>query len=90
MKFRYNSEKNALLLKERNIGFDEIIQAIERGNILDIRDHPNKNKYPNQAILYVRVVDEVYAVPFIEEDEHQIFLKTLYPSRKARKEFLAE
>jgi hypothetical protein len=55
---------------------------------LDIRKHHNEEKYPNQKILYVRVLDEVYSVPYIEEDGNHIFLKTLFPSRKARKEFL--
>jgi hypothetical protein len=90
MNFRYNYEKNSQLLKTRGIGFEEIIQTISEGNILDIRKHPNELKYPNQNILYVRVLEEVYAVPFIEEANGCIFLKTLFPSRKARKQFLGK
>lgn len=82
MKFRYSYEKNAQLLSERGIGFEEIIQAIADGNILDIRQHHN------QYIIYVRVMSEVYAVPYVEEGEDAVFLKTIFPSRKARKEFL--
>ena len=87
MNFKYNYEKNSQLLETRGIGFEEIIQAISEGNILDIRKHPNELKYPDQKILYVRVLEEVYAVPFIEEKDC-FFLKTLFPTRKARKEFL--
>lgn len=87
MNFKYNYEKNFQLLETRGIGFEEIIQAISEGNILDIRKHPNELKYPEQKILYVRVLEEVYAVPFIEEKDC-FFLKTLFPTRKARKEFL--
>ena len=87
MNFKYNYEKNSQLLETRGIGFEEIIQAISEGNILDIRKHPNELKYPEQKILYVRVLEEVYAVPFIEEKDC-FFLKTLFPTRKARKEFL--
>ena len=87
MNFRYNYEKNSQLLKTRGIGFEEIIQAISEGNILDIRKHHNETKYPNQKILYVRILKEVYAVPYIEEKD-SIFFKTLFPSRKARKIFL--
>ena len=75
------------MLETRGIGFEEIIQAISEGNILDIRKHPNELKYPDQKILYVRILEEVYAVPFIEEKDC-FFLKTLFPTRKARKEFL--
>ena len=87
MNFKYNYEKNSQLLETREIGFEEIIQAIFEGNILDIRKHPNELKYPDQKILYVRILEEVYAVPFIEEKDC-FFLKTLFPTRKARKEFL--
>jgi hypothetical protein len=88
MGFKYSYEKNARLLLERGIGFDEVIHAISEGNILDIRDHYNQTKYPNQKILYVRILNEVYAVPFVEEKDGIFFLKTLFPSRRARKEFL--
>ena len=87
MNFKYNYEKNSQLLETRGIGFEEIIQAIFEGNILDIRKHPNELKYHDQKILYVRILEEVYAVPFIEEKDC-FFLKTLFPTRKARKEFL--
>ena len=88
MNFRYNYEKNSQLLKTRGIGFEEVIQSISEGNVLDVRKHPNEITYPNQNILYVRILEEVYAVPFIEEEKGCFFLKTLFPTRKARKEFL--
>ncbi|HJD65412.1 MAG TPA: hypothetical protein LFW10_04725 [Rickettsia endosymbiont of Diachasma alloeum] len=89
-KFRYNHEKNAKLLLERNIGFDEIIQSINDGNLLGIRLHYNQAKYKGQKIFYVRITDQVYVVPYEKEDDGTIFLKTLYPSRKAKKEFLTK
>lgn len=88
MRFKYNHEKNALLLSERGVGFDEIIQSIADGNLLDTRYHYNQKKYPKQKILYVRLLSDVYAVPFVEEKNGDYFLKTLFPSRKARKAFL--
>ncbi len=48
MNFKYNYEKNSQLLETRGIGFEEIIQAISEGNILDIRKHPNELKYTDQ------------------------------------------
>ena len=63
---------------------------ISEGNILNIRKHPNEVKYPNQKIFYIRVLKEVYVVPYVEEKNNSIFLKTLFPSRKARKEFLGD
>ncbi|RYE13865.1 MAG: hypothetical protein EOP45_20550 [Sphingobacteriaceae bacterium] len=88
LNFKYNYDKNSQLLETRGIGFGEIIQAIAEGNILDVRKHPNELKYPDQKILYVRILEEVYAVPFIEEKQDCFFLKTLFSTRKARKEFI--
>jgi predicted DNA binding CopG/RHH family protein len=37
---------------------------IERGDLLDILEHPNPNRYPGQRIFIVRREDYVYLVPF--------------------------
>lgn len=87
--FKYSHEKNALLKMQRDIGFEEIIDAIYHGHYLGSEDHPNQLKYPNQKIMYVRVEDEVYVVPFIRENDGSIFLKTAFLSRKARKKMLS-
>lgn len=84
--FDYSPEKDAELKERYDIGFQEIINYIDGGNIW-IQDHPNQKDYPNQQIFYVQVVDYIYVVPFVE-DENKIFLKTLFPSRKATKYFL--
>jgi hypothetical protein len=59
------------------------------GDLLDILDHPNPERYSGQRIFVVRREDYVYLVPFVE-DEHTVFLKTIIPSRKATKEYLGE
>ncbi len=87
--FSWNSEKNEMLINERNISFEDIIVNINLGNELDIYDHPNQKKYPNQKISVVQVEDYVYLVPYIESDE-EIFLKTIIPSRKATKQYIGE
>ena len=87
--FRWNSRKNEELIEERGMSFDVIEAAIADGNLLDVREHPNKERYPNQRIFVVRVEEYVFLVPFVE-DEASIFLKTIYPSRKATKKYLNE
>jgi uncharacterized DUF497 family protein len=83
--FSWNSDKNELLKNERNIPFEDIIVNINLGNELDIYDHPNKEHYPNQKISVVQVEGSIYLVPYVENDE-EIFLKTIIPSRKAGKQ----
>ena len=83
--FKYNKEKDALLKKERGIGFEDIIDSINHG-VLDVYDHPNIEKFPNQKIYVVEALNYVYLVPFVKEDSY-IFLKTIIPSRKAKKKY---
>ncbi|WP_045800377.1 hypothetical protein [Rickettsia amblyommatis] len=86
-KYIYNHEKNVKLLHERGIGFEKIIQPIADGNLLDIKLHHNQEQY-KEKILYVRMIAQVYAVLYIKGNKDAIFLNTLFPSRKAKKEFL--
>ncbi|MCP4460542.1 MAG: BrnT family toxin [Cytophagales bacterium] len=85
--FSWNAEKNDWLKKERNISFEEVVFWITEGGLLDVVDHPNKEKYKNQRILIVEVNNYVYLVPFIE-NKNELFLKTIIPSRKATAKYL--
>lgn len=85
--FAWDAEKNEKLKTERGIGFEEVVFLIERGNLLDILEHPNRERYRGQKIFVVRRDDYVYLVPFVE-DARLVFLKTIIPSRKATKQYL--
>ena len=87
--FDWDDAKNAKLWAERGIGFEEIVFHIERGDRLDILEHPNPDRYAGQRIFVVRRDDYVYLVPFVE-DERLVFLKTIIPSRKATKQYLGK
>jgi hypothetical protein len=85
----YGKEKNDLLKQSRGIGFEEIISAINSGKVLDVYDHPDQVNYPGQKIYVVEALDYVYLVPFVRSDEG-VFLKTIIPSRKAKKMYKGE
>ena len=85
--FAWNSEKNAQLVRERGISFERVIHHIERNEILDVVNHSNSSKYPNQRIFILGIGNYAYLVPFVET-ESEIFLKTIIPSRKATKKYL--
>ena len=87
--FAWDNAKNAKLRADRGIGFEDIVFHIERGDLLDILEHPHRDRYPGQQIFVVRRDEYVYLVPFVE-DEHTVFLKTIIPSRKATKQYLGE
>jgi hypothetical protein len=75
------------LKAERNISFEEVVFHIGRQDVLDIVEHPNPEKYQGQRIFIVNINDYAYLVPFVE-NEREIFLKTIIPSRKATKKYL--
>ena len=85
--FSWNEEKNELLKEERQISFEDIVFYIAQGFLLDILEHPNQEKYLGQKMFVVEIDEYAYLVPFVE-DEHEIFLKTIIPSRKATKKYL--
>lgn len=87
--FEFDTDKNTTLKKERGISFEEIILLIDEGHLLDVVEHPNKIKYEHQQIYVVDVGGYIHLVPFVRE-ENKIFLKTIYPSRKATKEYLTK
>jgi uncharacterized DUF497 family protein len=87
--FNWDEAKNAKLRSERGIGFEDIVFHIERGDLLDILEHPNPDRYASQRIFVVQREDYVYLVAFVE-DEPSVLLKTIIPSRKATKQYLGE
>ena len=86
--FRWSVEKNALLQQERGLSFEQITVAVESGGLLDIVAHPNAERYPRQRIMVVVIDDYAYLVPYVEEEDH-LSLKTIIPSRKATRDFIA-
>ena len=85
--FRWDTDKNELLIRERGVSFEQITVAVENGDLLQVVQHPNITKYPSQRIMVVGIDGYAYLVPFVEESEY-LFLKTIVPSRKATREFI--
>jgi uncharacterized DUF497 family protein len=85
--FSWDVEKNEKLMVDRGISFEEIVFHIEQGDLLDILEHPNQERYGGQRIFVVNVGGYAYLVPFLETED-EVVLKTVIPSRKATKKYL--
>jgi len=85
--FAWNDEKNEQLKRERGISFEEVVFHIERGDLLDVVEHPKQHRYRGRRMFLVNIEDYAYLVPFIETEE-EVFLKTIIPSRKATTTYL--
>ncbi|MFC2130263.1 toxin [Bacteroidota bacterium] len=86
MYINWDKEKDEKLFKERGVSFDDVLKCIERDEIIDVVEHPNKDKYSKQMIMIVELNNYVHIVPFVVEKD-EIFLKTIIPSRKYNKKY---
>ena len=75
----WDEEKNKKLKKERNISFEEVLEIILNEDFLDILEHPVRKE---QKIFIIYINDYIWVVPFIIDENDNIILKTIYPSRK--------
>ena len=87
--FNWNDEKNQQLIDMRGVSFEDVVFYIQQGQLLDDLCNPSRKKYPNQRVFVVEIDLYAYLVPYVENDE-EIFLKTIIPSRKATKHYLGE
>jgi uncharacterized DUF497 family protein len=85
----WSTEKSAALKASRGICFEDVVFFIERGEILDDYLHPNQKAYPGQRVMVISVANYAYLVPYAENEE-ELFLKTIIPSRKATQRYLGE
>lgn len=84
----WNAEKNVELKERDGFGFERVLVALADGGPLDERRHPNAEKYGHQRQLVVEIDGYAWIVPFVMDGEN-VFLKTLFPSRKATRDYLA-
>ena len=85
----WNTEKSLALKETRGICFEDVVFYIERGDILDDYSHPNQQAYAGQRIMVISIDNYAYLVPYVE-NEGELFLKTIIPSRKATQRYLGE
>jgi hypothetical protein len=78
----WDNEKDRWLIQQRGISFTAVVEAILNHQVI-ITPHPSP-KYPHQHIFYFLFHDYAYACPFVIKN-HELFLKTIYPSREAYK-----
>jgi hypothetical protein len=85
----WNSKKSVVLKASQGICFEDVVFYIERGEILDDYLRPNQQAYPGQRIMVIVIANYAYLVPYVENEE-ELFLKTIIPSRKATQRYLGE
>lgn len=82
-KITWNPEKAKLLQQDivrGGVSFEDCVVAIEEGRVLADIPHP-ANHYQHQRMLVLEINNYAYVVPYVESAD-EIFLKTVFPSRK--------
>ncbi|MCE5211937.1 MAG: toxin [Deltaproteobacteria bacterium] len=85
----WSTEKSVVLKSSRGICFEDVVFFVERGDILDDYLHPNQKDYPGQRMMVINIANYAYLIPYVENEE-ELFLKTIIPSRKATQRYLGE
>ena len=80
----WDESKNEKLEMERAVRFEDIVAEIISGRILDILEHRARK---NQKILVIDLNSRIYAVPFLLNEDGNMILKTIYPSRKLQRRY---
>ena len=75
--FKWNPLKNERLKKLRGVSFEELTGS----KLIKIQKHPKKE---HQDVMLFDYKGYVWIVPYVDNGS-EIFLKTLYPSRKYTK-----
>lgn len=87
LNIQWNEEKAAALREQYGVSFDDVVPLIENAAWIDDVPHHNQERYPGQRIYVVELTGYAYLVPYMPYPGG-IFLKTLYPSRKAKRDYL--
>jgi uncharacterized DUF497 family protein len=87
MEFIWDPDKNALFQRTRGVSFEAIVTAIMNGGLVANMPHPHRERYPHQRVLIVAINNYAYVVPCIVTGE-VVELITLFPSRKATRDYL--
>ncbi len=78
----YDSAKAKILKIERGIDIDEIVEFIIERKYIDILEHSNRK---GQQIFILPYNNYIHVVPFVIDEDENIIIKTVFPSRKFHK-----
>ncbi len=85
MDILWDEEKNRKLKETRGIAFEDISRIILDDNYLAILENPSR---PEQMIFVLPYKGYTHVVPFIIDNDDNIVLKTVFPSRKFHKMYV--
>jgi uncharacterized DUF497 family protein len=84
--YRWDPEKNALLLQTHGFGFEEVVDAIDANRVITDIANPSLH-HPDQRLLIVEINGYAIGVPYVSDGD-TMFFKTAFQSRKLKRIYL--
>ncbi len=84
MKILWDEAKDEKLKSTRGISFEDAATLILQNQIVDILKNPTRS---GQFYFVLNLRNYIHAVPFLVNEDEDIVLKTIYPSRKLHKRY---
>ena len=79
MNIIWDDEKNEILIAERGISFELVVELIMQKEYIAILENPSRK---GQYIFILPIDGYIHVVPFVIDGDDNIVLKTVFPSRK--------
>lgn len=83
--FVWDADKNDRLKKERKISFESVVELLRESNFIVLKN--SSINHPEQDMFVIDVKPNPLVVPFTIKDSGEIFLITVFFSRKYKKLF---
>jgi len=83
MEISWSEEKDKALRATRNVSFQAVRGEIAAGRFIGPEANP---AHPTQQRIIVSLNGYPHIVPLVIDEDGNWFLKTIFPSRKAKKE----
>jgi uncharacterized DUF497 family protein len=78
----WDEEKNDILKRQRKISFEEVVEILLNKQEIALIENPVRD---GQAYYIITLNDYTHVVPAVINENNQIVLKTIFPSRKFHK-----
>lgn len=85
VEFEWHNKKSEYIKRIRGLSFDEIVEKIRQGAVLDILD--NREEFEGQKLMILNIDGYAWGVP-IEKRGDKLRIITAYPSRKFTRMYL--
>jgi uncharacterized DUF497 family protein len=82
VKIIWDEKKNDLLIKTRDVSFEEVVEIILQNEYLAILEHKRRR---GQFLFILNIKNYTHVVPFVIDKDKSVVLKTIFPSRKFHK-----